>query len=224
MVTVLCINNNAPTLLLLVGLLTWLMLCMSSTTFSVLTLCVFVIVIGVFFALFTRQIQGPIPLDAHAWNMQCVHDALSLTHFQSHRMNYAMLLFDRVVHRWVSPSKQYLREPGRVLLQRDFAYYWERPHTYMDSYTSASLYALLLLDSKLFSSDEIQTHMGMCSFTPHGYVLFKIKETKHKPFYADVWAARRFADTYCFGQYAKWPCVLSHNMWRGQCLLYHDRT
>lgn len=145
--------------------------------------------------LFLIPINDDIPEDARALN-----ERLAAQH--EGRLDYARALFDLLVERWSAPLRQYLLEPHKVFLIKDFRYFWISEGGYVDSNAQAQMYARLLLASGRFLPDEVEVALLGCGLSPHAFVALTVGPA---PVYADLWAADNIPE-YEFGMYAAAPC------------------
>lgn len=145
--------------------------------------------------LFLIPINNNIPADARAFN-----DRLVAQHEE--RLDYARALFDILVERWSAPLRQYLLEPHKVFLIKDFRYFWSSEGGYVDSNAQAQMYRRLLIASGRFLPDEVELALLGCGLSPHAFVALHLGS---QPIYADLWAADNVPG-YEFGMYAAAPC------------------
>jgi len=145
--------------------------------------------------LFLIPINNNIPADARAFN-----EGLSAQHEE--RLGYAKALFDILAARWSAPLRQYLLEPHKVFLIKDFRYFWAAEGGYVDSNSQAQMYRRLLIASGRFSAEEAELALLGCGLSPHAFVALNVGDT---PVYADLWAADNVPG-YQFGMYAAAPC------------------
>jgi len=126
------------------------------------------------------------------------------------KYDYAKALFFAVEEKYGAPIRQYLLEPGKVVLIKDFAYFWNLPEgDYVDSSVQAQIYQKLLLQSSRFKKEELPIRQGFCSNSPHAAV--KIIHPDREVIYADFWAVDNFPGvnsnrTYEFGLVTIPPC------------------
>lgn len=146
--------------------------------------------------LFLIPINNNIPADARAFN-----EALSARHAE--RLGYARELFDILVERWSAPLRQYLLEPHKVFLIKDFEFFWNAEGGYVDSNSQAQMYRRLLIASGRFSPEEVELALLGCGLSPHAFVALHVGGAA--PVYADLWAADNVPE-YQFGMYAAAPC------------------
>ena len=146
--------------------------------------------------LFFIPLDDNIPSDAAAMNSQ-------ISSRNTDRIGYAEQLFFALSDRWTSPIRQYLLEPHKVFLIRQFAYFWDRPGTYADSSIQSQIFRRLLLRSGRFSVDEVRLEFRGCGLSPHTVVAI---DTNNRVVHADLWAAEHF-ERYEFGMYLSAPCV-----------------
>ena len=125
-------------------------------------------------------------------------------------MPYAKELFFAVEEKYTSPIRQYLIEPWKVLLIKDFEYFWNlEKGEYVDSNIQGRIYRKLLFVSGRFSKDEVTIHQSFCSNSPH--LLVKIYHPEREDIWADFWAVDNFPGvesnkTYEFGMRTIRPC------------------
>lgn len=126
------------------------------------------------------------------------------------KYEYAKNLFFEIEKKYKSPIRQYLLEPWKVFMMKDFAYFWNlEKGEYADSNIQGRIYRKLLLLSDRFTEDEIKIHQSFCSNSPH--LLVKIYHPQREPIWADFWAVDNFPgvesnETYKFGMRTKRPC------------------
>lgn len=140
-----------------------------------------------------------IPLEAQEFN-----ENISQRH--EDRYDYAEDLFFNLKDKWTSPVRQYLLEPHKNFIMKDFGYFWERQGEYADSNTQAQIYKRLLTDSSRFSDDEVFLRRTGCGNSPHGYIAIVNPNHPGGEIYADLWAADYFGEEYEFGMYTRVPC------------------
>lgn len=147
-------------------------------------------------------------------NSNFSQDALELnkriSEKNANKYDYAKELFFEVEKKYAAPIRQYLLEPWKVFFIRDFAYYWNLDEgEYADSSIQGQMYRNLLLQSGRFTKEEITTHQGFCSNSPH--LLVRITHPDREDIWADFWAVDNFPgvesnETYEFGMRAIRPC------------------
>jgi hypothetical protein len=152
----------------------------------------FLIAAGLFF----RPVNANIPSEALALNRD-----VSARH--ADRIDYAEALFFTLAERWTSPVRQYLLEPHKVFLFKDFGYFWSRKGEYVDSNVQAQMYRHMLLASGRFGRDEVRLERHSCLNSPHTVVAIQAPD---RVIHADLWAVDNFAD-YEFGMYTTAPCT-----------------
>jgi len=124
-------------------------------------------------------------------------------HFVDDRFEYAQSLFSSLTGRWEAGTREYLMYPHHIFLHKDFAYFWHLPENgYVPSNIQSQIYRYLLLESNMFTADEVSLRHGWCSNSPHGYIVIAHPDGE---IYADLWAAKHFPH-YEFGQRAVHPC------------------
>lgn len=127
------------------------------------------------------------------------------------KYDYAKELFFEFEKKYTSPVRQYLLEPWRVFLIKDFAYFWNLEEgEYADSSVQGRMYRKLLLQSGRFTTDEVTLHQSFCSNSPH--MLVRIEHPDREEIWADLWAVDNFPgtderdETYEFGRRTVRPC------------------
>ena len=126
------------------------------------------------------------------------------------KYDYAKELFYAVERKYDSPIRQYLLEPWKVFIIRDFAYFWNAEGEYVDSSIQGRMYRELLLQSGRFTEDEVLIHQSFCSNSPH-LIIKIISPEREEPIWADLWAVDNFPrkgieEKYEFGMRTKRPC------------------
>lgn len=127
------------------------------------------------------------------------------------KYDYAKELFFEVEKKYTSPIRQYLLEPWKVFIIKDFEYFWNQPKgSYADSNIQGRIYRKLLLESGRFTSEEVTIHQSFCSNSPHLLVRIEHPE-RDKPIWTDFWAVDNFPGvesnkTYEFGMRTIRPC------------------
>lgn len=126
------------------------------------------------------------------------------------KYDYAKDLFFAIEKKYTSPIRQYLLEPWKVFLIKDFAYFWnQKEGIYADSNVQGRIYRKLLLKSERFSEDEVKIHQSFYSNSPH--LLVSISHPERELIWTDFWAVDNFPgvesnETYEFGMRTKRPC------------------
>lgn len=145
-----------------------------------------------------------IPLSAIQINQQ-------LSVQEEDKYDYARNLFFEVEKKYTSPVRQYLLEPWKVFVIKDFAYFWTlEDGGYADSSVQGRVYRKLLLNSGRFTEDEVFLHQSFCSNSPH--LIVGIIQPGRDVIWADLWAVDNFPgsdgrdETYQFGQRTVRPC------------------
>lgn len=164
-----------------------------------LTLVFFALSFPLAAGLFLIPINNNIPAEARALNERLAAD-------HENRMDYAKALFDVLAERWSAPLRQYLLEPHKVFLIKDFAYFWVREGEYVDSSVQAQMYRRMLLASGRFTPDEVEVQLRGCGLSPHAFAALQIDG---ETVYADLWAAQNIPE-YEFGMYTAAPCNELH--------------
>ncbi len=127
------------------------------------------------------------------------------------KYDYAKNLFFEVEKKYTSPIRQYLLEPWKVFIIKDFEYFWNlKEGEYVDSNIQGRVYKKLLILSERFTEDEVIIHQSFCSNSPH--LLVKIYRQEQE-IWADFWAVDNFPregidEIYEFGMRTKRPCDL----------------
>ncbi|MBD3354496.1 hypothetical protein GF361_00760 [Candidatus Woesearchaeota archaeon] len=131
--------------------------------------------------------------------------------YSENKYDYAKALFFEVEKKYTSPIRQYLLEPWKVFIIKDFEYFWNQPDdSYADSNIQGRIYRKLLLKSGRFTSEEVIIHQSFCSNSPHLLVKINYPE-RGTPIWADLWAVDNFPGvesnkTYEFGMRTIRPC------------------
>lgn len=137
-----------------------------------------------------------------------LNNQLSQEH--QNKYDYAKALFFELEKKYTSPIRQYLLEPWKVVLIKDFKYFWNlKEGSYVDSNIQGRMYRKLLLESKRFSQEEVEIHQSFCTNSPH--LLVKIKHPDRETIWADFWAVDNFPrkeveQKYEFGLRTIRPC------------------
>lgn len=127
------------------------------------------------------------------------------------KYDYAKELFFEFEQKYTSPIRQYLLEPWKVFLIRDFEYFWNlEKGEYSDSSVQGRMYRKLLLASGRFTKEEVQIDQSFCANSPHLIVKISHPE-RQEPIWVDLWAVDNFPGvesnkTYEFGMRTIRPC------------------
>ena len=161
------------------------------------------IFIGILVSAYFLPINSNIPQDAIKLNN-------SLSQENENKYDYAMDLFFSIEDKYTSPIRQYLLEPWKVFVIKDFEYFWNLERgEYADSNIQGRIYRKLLLESQRFSAEEVLIHQSFCSNSPH--VLVRISHPEREDIWVDFWAVDNFPgvesdETYQFGMRTIRPC------------------
>ena len=137
-----------------------------------------------------------------------LNNEISANH--ENKYDYAEELFFAVERKYTSPIRQYLLEPWKVFLIKDFEYFWNLEEgVYADSNVQGKMYRNLLLASERFSKEEVIEHQSFCSNSPH--LLIKLEHPEKGDVWVDFWAVDNFPGvesnkTYYFGMRTIRPC------------------
>jgi len=159
--------------------------------------------VGVLIGLYFVPINSNIPQNAIELNNL-------LSEKNENKYDYAKELFFAVEEKYSSPIRQYVLEPWKVFLIKDFEYFWNlEKGKYADSSIQGRMYRKLLLASGRFSKEEVIIHQSWCRNSPH--LLIKITHPEREDIWADFWAVDNFPraevnKTYEFGLRTIRPC------------------
>ena len=133
-----------------------------------------------------------------------------LSEKHENKYNYAKELFFAIEKKYTSPIRQYLLEPWKVFIIKDFTYFWNlEKGAYADSNIQGRIYQNLLFESGRFTKEEVTIHQSFCSNSPH--LLVKISHPEREPIWTDFWAVDNFPGresnrSYEFGLRTIRPC------------------
>jgi hypothetical protein len=168
--------------------------------------------IGIFAILFAFLLAGMyfLPINSNIpQEVSVMNEELSIQY--ENKYDYAKALFFEVEKKYTSPIRQYLLEPWKVFIIKDFEYFWNQPiGSYADSNIQGRIYQKLLFESGRFTSEEVTIHQSFCSNSPHLLVKI-IHPEREQPIWVDFWAVDNFPGvesnkTYEFGMRTIRPC------------------
>lgn len=116
----------------------------------------------------------------------------------SDNLDFLKKAYDFVDARYTSPTKEYLRQPGKLFV-KDIDTIWNTPG-YSPCDKQNYLVKVMLVKSGRFNESDVKLMLASCGMTPHYYLRVKLNSNYLD---IDMWGAEH---NYPFGSHASFPC------------------